>query len=250
MSDELICFVHIPKTAGVSLMHVLAEQYGKQRMLQDTSTFEFKNFWSRYGNWTTPEMRVLCGHIPYGYHRVDPRTRYITLLRDPISRIVSDYNHLRRDKLRVFHSEAARSVSLREFIETTSYRWIDNPMVRFISGEDPPMRGVELSHLELARENLHQFHFGTDEELPEAMKRFAQAFGWDPVPTLPRMHAAPLPPSPLSASDFDAASEITDLDSQLYEYAYILLGGRTSKEPPDLRMVEDGGEAAGKVLDR
>ena len=221
MSDDLICFLHVPKTAGVSMYEVLVEQYGRSHMLVDQTTFEFHNFWLKYREWKAPSLKVLAGHIPYGYHTVDGRVRYMTMLRDPVARTMSDYAHLKRDRYRPLHEEAARAESFAAFVETTRYRWIDNPFVRFLSGEDPAMGHVREMHLEMAKEHLDNIVVGFVEDTEAATITFAEAFDWSQAPVLPKRNTAPAlcGAKDTSKQDHDAIGVVTAFDVQLYEYA-------------------------------
>ncbi len=97
---QLLCFVHVPKTAGTSLKNVLFEVYG--------SGF-FANLRLRH---TPPEtvtpddakdILAIGGHLPYGFHRRFGRAHtddaegvfagreihYVTVVRNPVDRLLS-----------------------------------------------------------------------------------------------------------------------------------------------------------------
>jgi len=93
--DTALLFMHIPKTAGTS-MRLLLEQFftKKQRVylyggeppgitleaFRDLPTDEKEH------------VRLVYGHFRFGVHEWLPqKARYVTMLRDPVDRVVSLY---------------------------------------------------------------------------------------------------------------------------------------------------------------
>jgi len=104
---KVFFFIHIPKTAGTSFRQALSENK-KINMLYDYGedshesnavlvandpaeiTLENKIFHSNKYN-------VICGHVPYRkYAHCVSNDCVLVLLRNPIERIVSEYQHLKR----------------------------------------------------------------------------------------------------------------------------------------------------------
>jgi Sulfotransferase family len=81
-------FVHIPKTAGISFNTLLQRQFGDRfRVISPPNYTMF------------PELlapaAIVSGHIPhYVYQWEDQPRRLFTILRDPISRIISNYRFI------------------------------------------------------------------------------------------------------------------------------------------------------------
>lgn len=96
---DILAFIHIKKTGGISLQCLLAEQYGTKF----------------YGGYTTPLKKVVvvnhslekdqlhelpsnscvCKHWTYSEFEVGgvkERANFITVIREPIPRITSHYN--------------------------------------------------------------------------------------------------------------------------------------------------------------
>ena len=97
-ATEALVFIHIPKTGGMTMERLISRQYPKpltrwislQRPAQ-VSAFLAMSEEER------ARLRCLMGHIQFGYHRHLPQeTVYITLLREPMARFVSEYHHLSR----------------------------------------------------------------------------------------------------------------------------------------------------------
>ena len=95
----MIISLHIPKTAGTALATFL--DYGtKRKILYDYDDFipndvafmrEHKDFIERFS--------VIHGHFHYSkYKDVFPEAKYITCVRHPVERTISNYFHVMREK--------------------------------------------------------------------------------------------------------------------------------------------------------
>ena len=100
--DWTLLFLHIPKTAGSSLRNALSQVYrpGTQLYLYDAPgpgrTMDLESFQA-----LAPEERsrprFIAGHFYFGVHTLVPRpAQYVTVVRDPVERVISLYHHYRR----------------------------------------------------------------------------------------------------------------------------------------------------------
>jgi len=95
-------FIHIPKTAGTSLRELLYRNVAPELRLSVYPGNENDPSWVSYEKLSlNPESyqdrQYFIGHFNYGLHRIlgvpDAECRYLTLLRNPVSRVVSLYKH-------------------------------------------------------------------------------------------------------------------------------------------------------------
>lgn len=132
MTDTCIIFTHIPKTGGVSFINLIKRQFKSNEILLWWPTKNYpidaaENLFSALPR----ETKLIQDHIPFGIHSYLPLpATYITFLREPIKRTISDYNfwywiNHRNRKINHIHD-------LEYFCEMTG----DNLMTRFISGLD------------------------------------------------------------------------------------------------------------------
>jgi hypothetical protein len=126
-------------------------------------------------------MRVFQGHMPFGLHRVLPQSvSYITVLRDPVDRGISEYYYALS---RVVHPEhrSIKRLSLDEYIRATPYA---NVQTKMLAGQDSGYDFLSgdctTETLRLAKQNLDE-HFslvGLTERFDETLALAKVLFGW------------------------------------------------------------------------
>src|SRR5580658_4341992 len=98
MEKELIrqlVFVHIPKTAGLSLHSALENIYGKQSTLRVGNEEDLQRLRQLPDNQVI-DKTFLSGHFFYNdiKNRRRPDALLISIVRDPVKRILSNYNYI------------------------------------------------------------------------------------------------------------------------------------------------------------
>ena len=186
-ADEspLILYLHVPKAGGTTLGEFI---YSQCRSVEDKDEGLIKNgvFFTSDGFFRenelpyTPQiksllqrkdLRAVIGHFAFGIHEfVEKPFHYITILRDPVKRVVSLYHYL----------EQANKMTLEDFANSCPYREIDNDQTRRIAGVNPAAGECTEMDLEKAKQNLRQ-HFtvvGTTERMDESLALLKQQFKW------------------------------------------------------------------------
>lgn len=175
VAPNLLINFHIPKTGGTTLNILLRANF------PGAAYFDAKVGGSRSAFWTEPaegierafrllppekQSAVRCvsgAHLPMGVHTVFGRpAEYITILRDPIDRVVSNYYYTRDNMI----GRDPRLGTLEGYIESRIDFGAENFQVRILSGAaelDPgndaervarPFAEVEPRHLEMAKRNI------------------------------------------------------------------------------------------------
>jgi len=226
MHDETVVFVHIPKTAGTTLHHIIDQQYPPHLCYwikrHDVGVEEFKSQSAA----RRAELRMVRGHIPYGLHEYIPGpVAYFTILRQPIERLISYYYFVRREPEHYLHDYAnTQGVTLQHYVESRASLQTDNFQTRLISGiwTDVEYGKCEQEMLALAKHNLAE-HFavvGLTKRFDETLLLLKRAFGWKDI-YYERQNVTQGRPrkEEISAETLAVLREHNRLDLELYAYA-------------------------------
>jgi hypothetical protein len=178
---EAVIFLHIPKTAGTTLNRIIEWQYNPVSIFTvdphriRATVARFKTFSDRRRR----RFRVVRGHLLYGIHEFLPQGgTYITMLREPVARLLSTYSFILRRPLHPLHRKLKTGrLSVENFIRLTPDR--QNLQCRCISGIGTSGTCDE-TVLEMAKENLtHAFRVvGLCERFQESLCLMMASFGW------------------------------------------------------------------------
>jgi hypothetical protein len=166
------------------------------------------------------DLRAVIGHFWFGLHEHVARpSLYVTLLRDPVERVVSLY----------YYAGLQETMSLEEFARTPPFREVDNDQTRRIAGMNPAVGQCTRATLDAARENLRR-HFavaGTTERMEETLALLNLKLGWSrDVVSYPRNVNAARPASAaLPREAVEAVRARNELDFELWRYASELMDG-------------------------
>lgn len=227
-----VLFLHIPKAGGSTVGEYVynqckAETTSNDGLLDSGVAFVDYGF-IKDPELTVPEhvvnllgrsdLRAVIGHFWFGLHEhINRPCRYVTVLRDPVERVVSLY----------YYAKLEGTMSLEEFARKPPFREVDNDQTRRIAGVNPPVGECTKATLDLARENL-QRHFdvvGTTERMDQTLSHLKIKFGWNrDVVSVPRNVNAARPVSrSLLPTAIKAVRERNELDYELWRYASELL---------------------------
>jgi hypothetical protein len=188
--DRTVIFLHIGKTAGSTMRQVLRRQFPPSevmvvrspvrnpRRLRREDTLEY---FASLPEAERLRPRLILGHTIFGLHELVPRScTYITLLRDPVALVLSQYHYVRRTPGHWLY-DTARGMSLDEYIRSGVSLEVDNSQTRALSGDVSTEYGhCTREMLATATRNIEE-HFtlvGMTERFDETLVLLGSAFGW------------------------------------------------------------------------
>lgn len=190
-----LIFTHIPKTGGTSLRAVLGRHYPRH-------TVHFKdnnNYLNARHILTLPQaerdgLRLIAGHLSYGIHAyLTGESVYITLLRDPVKRLISNYFFARSLPHHKQHENAMR-LSLEEFVQDPlQNQAVTRALYGFTfdpTNPAPPTDMLTLppDALDIAKRHLSEQYavVGITEHFDTSLMLMKKALGWGNVTYMSR----------------------------------------------------------------
>lgn len=227
-----VIFLHVGKTAGATMRRALRRQFGRGEVLEVRAPTVRPGRLRRDGAvaWfaSLPEAeraapRLIMGHMTYGLHEFVPRpSEYVTLLREPIALVRSQYGHVRRHEGHLLYEQAKAYPDLGSYIESGLSLEMDNSQTRAFAGDTTtPFGACTPSMLAAAKANLEGFAVaGATERFDESLVAMIRAFGWGRV----RYVTTNVDPNraaraPLTDRELALVREHNALDLELYAWA-------------------------------
>jgi len=179
MSMKLL-HLHIPKTGGSTITKMLEGYYGDR--YHRVPNGQAGEFWSEQA-FNFDDYDVISGHFVYAKSDCP----YITFLRNPIDRLLSLHYYFGHTSAKGYRDEIAllsfEQFALSDFptrsLHDELFYFVDNDMVRRISGMGKVYRAVGEAELGQALRNLEKFPFvGLVEYFNDSVRRWEKLFGW------------------------------------------------------------------------
>lgn len=231
----VLLFLHIPRTAGTTLNRVVRLKVDSKREIL-VSAFRPSRSWQQFvahARSLPPErlsrIRYFRGHFSFGIHEHLPKpARYITMLRDPVDRVLSSYFFF-------IKRLGSDDVTIEDFVrkgregdQRLHIGWTDNVQVRMLAAHDGepvrvPIGSCTTDMLELAKERIASDRFlltGLTERFDESILLLKNMLGWRNAYYVP-FNIANAPPLLRDLPDGarDMIQSYNGLDRKLYDFA-------------------------------
>jgi hypothetical protein len=235
--NDVLYFCHIPKTAGMTFRTIVEDQFHCSDVCPATLNAQLAKM--------TPEelqpYRLYRGHLGFiNLPELLPEKRVInvTVLREPVARVISHYDYIRRmpgDP----HYEAVKDMTLDEFAQRLTAGKVGKNIQTYHVAKTAQFSLESLSPqetLDLAKASLDDFAFvGLVERFQDSLFLLSYIFGWKPILNSRKENAAKKKSTEaISASTLEVIQANTRLDDALYRDAKAIFEARFEAMQRDL----------------
>ena len=239
-SAEAVIFLHLPKTAGTTLNRLIEWEYSLGEMYSvDPVLFE----WSfarlrRLSKRRLRRTRMFKGHMLFGLHEVLPQpATYITVLRDPVERVLSAFYFMRSYKLHPLYWKFRNEKwTVEEFVQRSTR---DNVQCKIIANahyHSPCTQEV----LDRAIDHLDNYFsvVGLSERFEESLALMKLRFGWQ-LNSYSSFNVTRARPKKgdLPQATLDLISEKNRFDVALYQHAVRLFESAVSQHQAEVSRI-------------
>lgn len=230
-------FLHIPKTAGTTLNHIFAAKFPEETICS-VYTKEENEFLRKISAEEVDRIQLVQGHI--FVHNFDEFFsgafgKYaFTFLRDPVVRVVSEYNFLRTwPENHLYRYLNEEKVTLIEYVSSQRPELIyrgKNLMTRSLCGAVEDGRSM----LERAKDNLQRLHlFGITERFDESLLLLKRMMNLENI--LYEKHNVRKKRSEITDEELEVVREYNSQDIELYKFASSLFEQRVNDLGDDFK---------------
>jgi Sulfotransferase family len=212
-----LVFVHIPKTAGLSLHAALENIYGKASTLRVGNEDDLQRL-RQLPNNQPIDKAFLSGHFFYNdiKNRCQPDALLISILRDPIKRILSNYNYITNwDKHPLYEQTVRQTFSQHVQANRNFFRGL---CCRQLSGVTQADAAIEIVRSRYAL-------VGMTEGLPSFITALSRIIGKEITQERTNVSHGQGPNIDLSSELCQALLEITEEDRKLFDFLKALPDG-------------------------
>lgn len=211
--------LHIPKTAGTSFRNILKEQFSNKSVVRldiyDSGVIHLDE-----KNYTKTELKshvkIIHGHFKYPdliqKFDISEDVPFITWLRDPVARVVSNYYFLLKiiaDRLKEKPEENLLNRVAKSLKEFAAQEETQNVMSKFLVGLE-----------------LEQFKFiGIQDSFESELERLVKTMGWEKVKNIKHNVTGKTTP-PIDEETLEFIKKVNQKDIELFNRALELNDNR------------------------
>jgi len=227
--NDVLLFHHLPKTAGTAVSSALEGLYGAEY---------YRWFHGPAGALKTlvdgHSLKALGGHFHLSHPlaaQIDAQVIMITLIRDPVDRVISNFYYLRANEKHHLY-ELANAYSLEEALNKGLAKklQIDNEIVRMLSTADP--KNSLGTAFRSAKETINSYtFFGLQEQTRMLQLLINRVFNIEhfKIPVMTTYTARPKKEE-VDPGLIELIKKYNQYDVELYEYAKEIYNRKLEKE--------------------
>lgn len=234
-------FIHVTKTAGSTLELIFFDQYGFENVFRFSNerylhAHEVKELKKKSGN--RFENLSITGEIDGGIIKdINYPNPVITLLRNPIKRLVSLYAFVTNNPNDYQPYKAYSKASFKEFLDDYLRHETSNCFVRTFSGvdylqADTIIPNLEQRHLSAAKSFLKRedVFFGLVEYFDLSIIYFMKELGWKTPVYSKAINRGSKTYKPITTEHLEYARELNKLDLELFDWADKFFRNKVKKD--------------------
>lgn len=228
-----VVFLHVGKTAGATTRRALRKEFKAAEVMDLRAPTVVPgrlrrdgaiDFFAALPEADRARPRLIMGHMVFGLDAVIPRpATYVTLMREPLKLIASQFHHVKRHEGHFLHDAAKAYPDLGSYVRSGISLEMDNSQTRAFAGDTTtPFGGCTPAMFERAKANLADAFevAGLTERYDESLVLMQRAFGWRKL----RYVSVNIDPGradrdPVSEEDLRAIREQNAFDLELYAWA-------------------------------
>jgi hypothetical protein len=218
--------LHMPKTAGTTLKVLIRKNYSPEQIIDLYGLFRgHEEVVEKLKSLPLDETEWINCHLSFGIHKHLSRpATYITMLRDPVERIISDYYFILSNPRHELHNEVSQ-IDLIDFQKQAIHT---NKQCKIILGA--PLAGtVEMGDVEKAKKIMEE-HFcfvGITELFTESAFLMKKQFNWSKINIIKRNVTKNRPKAEeIKEEVIKQIKENNQVDIALYQYVRRMLEER------------------------
>ena len=236
--EDVLYFSHIPKTAGMTFRTIVEDHFHCDEICPATLNAHV----AKIPQEDLQRYRLFRGHLGFiNLPELLPGKNVVnvTVLREPIARVISHYDYIRRMP-KDPHYPAVKDMTLAEFAQKLTAGKVGKNIQTYHVAKAFKFSLEDLSPaetLELARNSLDTFAFvGLVERFQDSLFLLSYIFGWKPILNSRKENAAKVkkPHSEIPAETLEIIKQNTLLDQDLYAYSKEVFEARFDAMVQDL----------------
>lgn len=237
---NILYFLHIPKTAGTSLNKLIKSNFESEKV------YPFATYHQIFTNTklNLDDYEMVAGHFTMSFVKnFKSKVNTITIFRNPVSRVISAYNHFMREPEANFEFNYFKKCNIKQALQT--YPWLfSNQQVKHLGWNENVLemprykipipfsienwksfhQNIKIEEIyERACNNLKKlFLFGFTDRIEEFTNSLFKKMNWilpEEIPSKNKAKDNQITEDDLNSTIIEIIEKLNEYDIKLYQYA-------------------------------